>query len=312
MKAIIQKVPVPLSGVMLGCAALGNLLQSYSGAVRYLFGAIALAALVLLLLKWALYPAMVKEDLKNPIMLSVGATFPMGLMLLSVYAKPFLGNIALVIWLGAILLHLALIVLFTLRFLFNLDIKKVFASYFIVYVGIAAAGVTAPAYNMQGLGAVAFWFAFAALLPLLALVGYRYVKHPALPDPAQPLFCIFAAPTSLCLAAYLQSVQAKSATMVIFLFSLATALYILGLVKLFRLAKSHFYPSFSSFTFPFVISAIAAKQATAFLSGAGYGLTFLPSLVLIETILAVVLVLYTLSRYCIFLFRPAAQGKAQA
>ena len=311
MKAMIQKVPVPLCGVMLGCAALGNLLQSYSEAVRYLFGIIAFLALVLLLLKWALYPTMVKEDLKNPIMLSVAATFPMGLMLLSVYAKPFLGGVSFFIWLAAILLHVALIVVFTMRFIIKLDIKKVFASYFIVYVGIAVAGITAPAYNMQALGAVAFWFGFVSLLALLVVVGYRYFKHPEVPEPARPLFCIFAAPTSLCLAAYIQSVATKSAGMVIFLFILATALYLLSLYKLLRLPKAVFFPSFASFTFPFVISAIAAKQATAFLTGAGYQLPLLPAVVLIETIIALVLVCYTLVRFCIFLFQPV-QGKAKA
>ncbi len=311
MKAIIQKVPVPLCGVMLGCAALGNLLQSYSEAVRYLFGIIAFLALVLLVLKWALYPAMVKEDLKNPIMLSVAATFPMGLMLLSVYAKPFLGSVSLFIWLAAILLHAALIVVFTMRFIVKLDIKKVFASYFIVYVGIAVAGITAPAYKMQALGAVAFWFGFVSLLALLVLVGYRYSKHPETPEPARPLFCIFAAPTSLCLAAYIQSVAAKSAGMVIFLFILATALYLLSLYKLLRLPKAVFFPSFASFTFPFVISAIAAKQAAAFLAGAGYQLPFLSTVVLTETIIALVLVCYTLARFCIYLFQPV-QGKAKA
>lgn len=307
MKAVIQKVPVPLCGVMLGLAALGNLLQSYSEVVRYVFGAIAFVALVLIVLKWALFPSMVKEDLKNPIMLSVAATFPMGLMLLSVYAKPLLGSISLYIWLAAILLHVVLIVLFTLRFIVKLDIKKVFASYFIVYVGIAVAGITAPAYNMQVLGAITFWFGFISLLALLGLVGYRYVKYPEVPEPARPIFCIFAAPTSLCLAAYIQSVSNKSAAMVIFLFVLASVLYLISLYKLLRLPKATFFPSFAAFTFPFVISAIAAKQATAFLTKAGYQLSFLPTVVLVETIIALVLVCYTLVRFGIFLFKPAKE-----
>ena len=34
MKDVIKKVPIPLCGVMLGAAALGNLLQSYSEGIR--------------------------------------------------------------------------------------------------------------------------------------------------------------------------------------------------------------------------------------------------------------------------------------
>ena len=38
MRETIKKVPVPVCGVMLGTAALGNLLQSYSEALRYICG----------------------------------------------------------------------------------------------------------------------------------------------------------------------------------------------------------------------------------------------------------------------------------
>ena len=41
MKKMIQKVPIPLCGVMLGFAALGNLLQSYGEGIRYVCGGIA-------------------------------------------------------------------------------------------------------------------------------------------------------------------------------------------------------------------------------------------------------------------------------
>ena len=34
MKDVIKKIPIPICGVMLGAAALGNLLQSYSEGIR--------------------------------------------------------------------------------------------------------------------------------------------------------------------------------------------------------------------------------------------------------------------------------------
>ncbi|MDE6936917.1 MAG: C4-dicarboxylate ABC transporter, partial [Lachnospiraceae bacterium] len=132
MKDIIKKVPIPLCGVMLGTAALGNLLQSYSEGIRYACGIVAGLLLVLVLLKLCLFPGMVKEDMKNPIMASVAGTFPMSLMLLSGYVKPFIGKAAYYTWLSAIALHLALIVYFTLKFITKLQMPKVFASYYIV------------------------------------------------------------------------------------------------------------------------------------------------------------------------------------
>ena len=147
---MIKKVPFPICGVMLGTAALGNLLQSYSDTVRNICGILAAFLLVLILLKLVKYPSSIKEDLDTPVMAGVAATFPMALMILSTYVKPFIGQGAYFIWIFAIVLHVILIVYFTAKFLLKYDQKKVFTTWFIVYVGIAVAGVTAPAYGKTG------------------------------------------------------------------------------------------------------------------------------------------------------------------
>ena len=48
MKDMIKKVPVPLCGVMLGFAALGNLLQSYGEGIRSVCGIVAAFLLILI------------------------------------------------------------------------------------------------------------------------------------------------------------------------------------------------------------------------------------------------------------------------
>lgn len=304
MKKIIQKVPVPLCGVMLGFAALGNLLQSYGEGIRYACGIIAALLLVLILLKLVLFPKMIKEDLQNPIMASVSATFPMALMLLSTYVKPWIGAIAKYIWLFAIALHLVLIIYFTIKFIVKLQMPKVFASYFIVYVGIVVAAVTAPAFEALSIGTTAFWFGFATLLLLLVLVTIRYIKFKQIPEPAQPLICIYAAPTSLCVAGYVQSVTPKSKGFLLTMLVLASILYVFALIKAIGYLKLKFYPSFAAFTFPFVISAIATKQTMACLANMKQPMPFLQYVVLIETIIAVIFVVYTFIRYMQFLFAP--------
>lgn len=302
MKNVIKKVPVPLSGVMLGLAALGNLLQSYSEGVRYFCGILAGLLLILLILKLILFPHMIKEDMNNPIMASVAATFPMALMLLSTYVKPFIGNAAFVIWILAILLHIAIIVYFTVTFIVKLQMPKVFASYYIVYVGIAVAAVTAPAFGRLTIGAAAFWFGLISLVVLLILVTYRYINFKEIPEPAKPLICIYAAPASLCIAGYTQSVETKSYGLLIGLMIVAAILYVFSLVKAVTYLKLPFYPSYASFTFPFVISAIAMKQASACLMNMGRPISFLSYVVTIETVIAVLFVAYVFIRFMGFLF----------
>ena len=299
---IIKKVPVPLCGVMLGFAALGNLLQSYGEGIRLVCGIVAAFLLILVLLKLIMFPKMIKEDMQNPIMASVSGTFPMALMLLSTYVKPFIGPAAMYIWFFAIGLHIVLIVYFTVKFILKLQLPKVFASYYIVYVGIAVAAVTAPAFEQTGIGAAAFWFGFVTLIILLVLVTVRYVKCPQIPEPAQPLLCIYAAPTSLCIAGYVQSVTPKSRGFLIVMLAVATVLYIFSIVKEIGYLKLKFYPSYAAFTFPFVISAIATKQTMACLANMGQPMPVLKYVVLIETVLAVVFVVYTFIRFMGFLF----------
>ncbi len=301
MKDSIKRVPIPLCGVMLGLAALGNLLQSYSEGIRYVCGIAAGLLLILILLKLILFPAAIKEDMKNPIMASVSGTFSMALMLLSAYVKPFIGPAAYYIWLFAIALHVVLIIYFTVKFIVKLQMPKVFASYYIVYVGIAVAAITAPAYEKLSIGSAAFWFGFVSLLVLLVLVTVRYIKYTEIPDPAKPLICIYAAPTSLCIAGYVQSVMPKSYGMLMAMFVLASVLYVFALVKAIGYFKLPFFPSYASFTFPFVISAIASKQTMACLANMERPVPALKYVVLIETIIAAVFVLYTLVRFLQFI-----------
>ena len=261
MSNVIKKVPIPLCGVMLGTAALGNLLQSYSEGIRYVCGVFAAFLLVLVLLKLIMFPGAVKEDMNNPIMASVSGTFPMALMILSTYVKPFIGQAAYYIWLFAIALHVVLIIYFTSTFI------------------------------------ATFWFGLVTLIILLVLVTYRYVKFKEIPDPAKPLICIYAAPTSLCIAGYVQSVMPKNYNFLMAMFVVATVIYIFALIKAIGYLKMPFYPSYAAFTFPFVISAIATKQTMACATNMGHPMPFLANIVLIETIIAVVLVVYTYIRF---------------
>lgn len=287
---------------MLGFAALGNLLQSYGEGIRYVCGIAAAFILVLVLLKLIMFPQMIKEDMQNPIMASVAGTFPMALMLLSTYIKPFIGAAAKYLWFFAIGLHIALIIYFTVKFILKLQMPKVFASYYIVYVGIAVAAVTAPAFEQLTAGAAAFWFGFVTLIVLLILVTIRYVKYPQIPEPARPLICIYAAPTSLCIAGYVQSVMPKSGSFLLAMLALATVLYLFALVKAVGYLKLQFYPSYAAFTFPFVISAIATKQTMACLAKMEQPVPLLKPVVLVETIIAAVFVVYTFIRFMGFIF----------
>ena len=302
MKEFIKKVPVPLCGLMLGTAALGNLLQSYSEIAKNVCGVLAAFLLVLILLKLLMFPAMIAEEMKNPVSASVMGTLSMALMILSTYVKPYIGQAAFFIWAVAVFLHIILIIYFTFKFIIKLDMTKVFASYYIVYVGIVTASVTAPAFEMTTFGNFAFWFGFITFVLLFIMVSIRHVKFAQIPEPAKPLICIYTAPLSLCIAGYIQSVTPKSISFVVGMLIVATGIYVFALVQAIKCLKFRFYPSFASFTFPFVISAIAAKQTMTFAAKQEMALPFINYLVIVETIVAVALLVYTFAGFMKFIF----------
>lgn len=301
MNEFLKKYPVPIVGLMLGLAATGNIVQSYGEVYRNIFGIISAILLILMVVKIIKYPKGVAETLDNPVVASVFPTLSMTIMLLSTYLKPYSGQLAYIMWLIGISIHFILILWFTKKFLLSFKIKQVFPSWFIVYVGIVVVSVTAPAFSMQNIGQVSFWFGFVTYLMLLPTVIYRVLKVKEMPEPTLPTLAIFAAPASLLLAGYINSFKAKNMTIVWFLMALSIIMYIAVIIKMFKLLRLKFYPSYSAFTFPLIISGIAMKLTNGFLNKSGQGIQSLQYLIKFQEVIGVVIVVYVLARYIQFL-----------
>lgn len=296
MRAFLKKTPMPIVGLMLACAALGNLVQTYGEIYRNIMGVITLILFIGTTIKFACDIPGLKNELDNPVAASVFPTYSMGIMLLATYVKPYSPGVAYVVWIVGILMHVALIIVFSMKFIRNFSIKKVFPSWFIVYVGIAVAAVTGKAFN-QTIGQAAFLFAVIAYLVLIFIIGKRVFVVKEIPEHALPTLVIFAAPGSLCLAGYLNAFDHKNFIIFLLLLVLSQGFYIFALSKLVRLLKLKFYPSYSAFTFPLVISALALKLSNGFLINQGITIPLLPALVKVEELIAVLIVFYVLVRY---------------
>ena len=302
MDSIIKKMPLPITGLMLGLAALGNLVQSYSNNLRVFFGIISGLILLLVIMKIFTLKKGVAEALENPVVASVFPTLSMAIILLAVYLKPISFTMAIILWFFGITLHIILVVWFTRKFVLNFNIKKVFPSWFIVYVGIVVASVTSGAFNMQWLGKILFYLGFISYLVLLPLVVKRILIIKEIPEAALPTLAILSAPASLCLAGYMNSFADKQMFMIYFLLFISQATYIVVLTMLPGLLKLKFYPSYSGFTFPLVISAISLKLTNGFLMNTENPISFLSILVRIEEVIAFAMVAYVLFRYIYFIF----------
>ncbi len=304
MRELIKGVPIPTAGLALGLAALGNLLSSQAGIARPVCGILSAALIALVISKVILFPSMIREDFKNPILASVSATLLMALMQIAGYVAPHAFPIAFMLWTGAVIAHLALMVWFSARYFHPFKLDQVFPTYFICYVGIIVASVTSPLFGMEAVGRVLFWIGFACYPVLLGLITYRYAKHPV-PDAARPLFCIYSAPASLSLAGYLAVTEEPNIVFVSVLLVVAQLMFAGVLTKVGAFIRGGFYPSYAAMTFPFVITATALSLGLEAFAAAGMAApAFLYGLCTLETIFATGMVAFVFMRYAIFLAKP--------
>ena len=296
--SFLNRLPIPVGCVALGLMGLGTLLGAYSRLYLFLFGIPSVVIQLLVLLKLFL-PGQLKKMTSDLISLSTFSGTSMAMMLTAAPLRSELQlRSAVLLWTAGLLLHLTIIFVFSAKLLRDSpNINTVRGSWLLVYVGIAAAAISAPAFSAQVLGRILLVPAGLGIMIVLPLV-YCSDRCTMMPENQRPLFCITAAPVSIWLVGYLSSASAPSKSLILFLVILSQLLFIPALIRFLRVFRSPFAPSFASFTFPFVICATAFKKAAIFLSFSDSVRT----LIILETLSALVFCTFTVWKYCHFLF----------
>jgi exfoliative toxin A/B len=295
----VKSIPMAICGLSLALAALGNLLgQNNQPQLRWICGILSAVVFIIFLLKLVLHFPHASAELKTPIPLSVLPTSTMALMLLCVYIKDYLNeNAAVPLWYAAVALHIFIMLLFVKRFIIGFKLGAVFPSWFIAFVGIVVASVTAPAMNARAIGQIIFYIGFSLYFIALVLIVWRMLKVKIFPEPARPTIAIFTAPMSLCVVGYFQSFppEQRNAALIYIMLGIAVISYIYALAMMISLLKIKFYPTYAAFTFPYVISALAFRAGNNFLTAQGY--VFFAPLMYISFWIAIALVLFVLAHY---------------
>ena len=281
---IIKNLPLAITGLILAILSLGKIFTDYSN-IFFIIGSIII---FLVLLKLVFHFDIFINELNTLITLSTFGTFSMALMLFSTYLKPLFmplsQRIAFGIWILGIILHLSILLIFTKKYVIDkFDIETVFATWWIVYIGITMASITAPAYDLQQYGFIFFGIGFILMIPTLILVSYRYLKFTAIEDKNKGYVNALNINGNFLSLIYI-------AACIFYVFAIYQA------IRLLVLEKLQFMPSFSAFTFPFVISAIATGEAYKF-----FGFSILNYLFYIQAAIALILVIFVSYKYLKFL-----------
>ena len=138
------------------------------------------------------------------------------------------------------------------------------------------------------------------MIPTLILISYRYLMFTAIDDKNKPFICIYTALFSILIVGYVNALTINGNFLSIIYIG-ACIFYIFAIfhaIRLLIIERLKFMPSFSAFTFPFVISAIATGEAYKF-----FGFGVLNYLFYIQAIIALILVIYVSYKYMIFLLK---------
>ncbi|MBO4318096.1 MAG: hypothetical protein J5855_07465 [Mailhella sp.] len=293
--SFLEKLPVPAGCIGLGFAGLATLFARIHPIFMIIFLVLSLLIQALVLLKLLMIKGILSPH-TDDISLSTLSGTSMAMMLSAAPLHTvFHWSCAVCLWVAGLALHCLIVMLFSIK-LFGKRTEKhcVRGSWLLVYVGLAAAAISAPAFSLENAGRILLIPSGLAAVLLLPLV---YRDDRLLPGSQKPLFCITAAPASIWLAGFLGSVRCPAENLIIILLIFSQLLYIPALIRFIRCCRSPFSPAFAAFTFPFVISAAALGQSAEKLA---LSERIMP-LFWFEMVVALVLCCFTAWKYACFL-----------
>ena len=295
----MKKLPLVFSGCLLGLAGAGNLIADTWPVLSHLFSLTGLVLWIFFLILHLFNWEETKKELTKPPLLSGIATFPMAGMILSTYVLRLVPSMPILsqpLWWFSFILDFALIAYFSRRFLGVEERAAATPSWTVLYVGIAVAALTYPVVGLIQIAYLTVTFGFLATCFLYPLIYSDLKKQPLTPAllGQEGIYC---APFSLLLAALVRIGGLALPTWALLLLMLVSqSFFIFVLTRLPNILKEGFQPAFSALTFPTIITATSLKMAQGILK-----LPFLDYLVLAETLLCLIILLFVLSGYLIWL-----------
>ena len=293
----IEHTPLPLGGVMLASASIGNLLAAQAPFAQGIFLVLALLMLACILAKFIAFPKVAFLGLNDRTTIATFGAFFMGVMVLSTYARSLSVQFGFVVWAIGIIGHGCLIVWFIIRALRTQGLLDIHPGHFVLLIGPIIACMTGTTYPVHAFLNVLLWVIIGITPLLLIAVGVRSVCNPIKNEAMFPLYCIYTAPPSICLNSYMVFEAHPNELFVTCVYGIACVLYIFACGNAIRCLKLRFYPSYAAMTFPFVISATASTTASFLLPN----YSVIGTIASVQTVIALIMVVYVSIRYAQFI-----------
>lgn len=296
----MKRIPTPISGLALAIASLGLLLEGIfpmDHYIQYGLAAIALFFITLLTIRFIKHPNTFLNDLEHPVINSVIPTYSMSLMAISKSIYNLNATIGLGLWFFAIVLHVFFLIMFLKEQYKIKKMENIIPSWFVPPVGIIVSAVSLPDPRFAFLAQGIFWFGFVMYMIMLPIVLNRILFYENIAKEKHPTIAIMAAPSSLCLAGYLNVFPSPDFIITNLLFGMAILFTATIYLSFYHIMKEKFHYGFAALTFPMVIGATALKMYIHWLSNYNINAGFLSVIFWIEVIVAILVVFYVFCNY---------------
>lgn len=310
--------PTPAAGLALGIAGLAwcwEVQVPTDGAVQAAGALVAAAIAACVVLKFVLHPRILWAELEHPVIGSVAPTLAMASQVISLslgWLSPAAGT---ALWLAAVAVHLAFLVLFAAHRAREPHLTHMVPSWYVPPIGVVVAVMTTPAPEFRWISFGLLWFGIGAYAVMLPLMLHRLIFRDTVPVAARPTIAILAAPPNLCLSGYLIFSREPDFMLVLVLLSIGILMAVVVYLAFFELLRLPFGPGYAAFTFPAAISATAGFKATAYFQSVGVSTEVLSPLrhwAMIELAIATAIIGYVALRYALHYGRAAVPQPAVA
>lgn len=292
---LIKNLPLAAGGLILSLFTLANILGFYSVSLKYMVFSLGFFFYILYLLKLIIFPKTIKTILDNPLIASSFPTMFMATIVLSAYAKYVSSDVASILWYLGIICYAIYIPYFTYRYYLygEVFIENTFATWFVVYVGFAVAGVFVSSSGNVLLAKIIFYLALAGYLYTLPIMLYRnFMWDYKFDDVVYPTKVVMAAPSSILFLSYYHTFTEKSVYMIGILFVLSQFFYLIAVSYFKRIFKKEQFPTLAATTFPMVTGAFVMKNMYDYTH-----FSLLKTIYYVELTFAIIVVLWVLIYY---------------
>lgn len=266
MRKFISRIPLPITALTLAWVILGNI---FKGLIPFLSDMCMIVALILLILtiaKMFLNPVSFYTSLKSPVGLSLFSSFPMSLIMIAVWMKELFDKANLYFWVAGVIIQTVILIIFTIKYVFNFRIKYVFPSWFMVYAGLGMSAITCRDFGMEIYGKAIYLYTVFISIILIVPVLIRFFKRDTT-IAARPLISLMAIPLGIILPAYAGLSTSVSAQKLWIMFIVLQAMLVFVIINMILHLFDGFFPSWSCYALAVAIIAYASKFFLAYLIG---------------------------------------------